>query len=184
MTLTTSLIDPWSGPYGGLPPFDTATPAAIEAATLAALELKRGEIAVIVDHPAPPDFENTIAALEDAGRPLKRLASLAAILFSTRNLVGMAEVEQRLAPLREALEDEIAHNPALFARIDAVAGYTSMTPEQARLVEVIHRGDDAVYVRGTLREGELVIVDGTARIVPGQGVRVTRSENPVAAANE
>ena len=80
MTLTTSLIDPWSGPYGGLPPFDTATPAAIEAATLAALELKRGEIAVIVDHPAPPDFENTIAALEDAGRPLKRLASLAAIL--------------------------------------------------------------------------------------------------------
>ncbi|MFN9375715.1 MAG: M3 family metallopeptidase [Novosphingobium sp.] len=137
MTLTTSLIDPWSGPYGGLPPFDTATPAAIEAATLAARELKRGAIAVSVDHPAPPDFENTLAALEDAGRPLKRLASLAAILFSTRNLDGMAEVEQRLAPLREALEDEIAHNPALFARIDAVAGDTSLTPEQARLVEVI-----------------------------------------------
>lgn len=55
---------------------------------------------------------------------------------------------------------------------------------ESRLVEVIHRGDDAVYVRGTLRDGELVIVDGTARIVPGQGVRVTRLDNPVAAAIE
>ncbi|MCZ8321223.1 MAG: M3 family metallopeptidase [Novosphingobium sp.] len=137
MTLTTSLSAPWSGPYGGLPPFDTATPLAIESATLAALESKRGEIARIVDNPAPADFENTIAALEDAGRPLKRVASLAAILFSTRNLDGMAQVEQRLAPLREALEDEIAHDPALFARIEAVAGDTSLKPEQARLVEVI-----------------------------------------------
>ena len=65
-----------------------------------------------------------------------------------------------------------------------VKGEGEVSVVESRLVEVIHRGDDAVYVRGTLREGELVIVDGTARIVPGQGVRVTRSENPVAAANE
>ena len=65
-----------------------------------------------------------------------------------------------------------------------VKGEGEVSVVESRLVEVIHRGDDAVYVRGTLREGELVIVDGTARIVPCQGVRVTRSENPVAAANE
>jgi peptidyl-dipeptidase Dcp len=137
MKLDTHLLDPWEGPYGGLPPFDDVTPAAIESATLLALELKRAEISAIADNRDPPNFENTIAALEDAGRPLGRVRSLAVILFSTRNLDGMAEVEQRVAPLREALEDEIAHNPALNARMDAVAGDASLTPEQARLVAVI-----------------------------------------------
>jgi peptidyl-dipeptidase Dcp len=149
---TSELIGRWPGPYGGLPPFDIATPAAIESATLSALEMKRAEIAIIAGNPAPPDFENTIAALEDAGRPLKRVTSLAAVLFSTRNLDGMAEVEKRLAPLRETLEDEIAHNPALFARIDAVASDPALTPEQARLTKVIRNR----YVRrGALRSPDV-----------------------------
>ena len=44
---------------------------------------------------------------------------------------------------------------------------------ETRLVEIIHRGDDAVYVRGTLRDGEQIVTGGTARIVPGQLVSVT-----------
>lgn len=43
---------------------------------------------------------------------------------------------------------------------------------ETRLVEVIHRGSNAVYVRGTLEDGDLIVDSGTGRIVPGQNVRV------------
>jgi peptidyl-dipeptidase Dcp len=137
MTESRNSLTDWTGPYGGLPPFDAATPAAIEDATLAALAEKRAEVAAIVDNPAPATFNNCVAALEDAGRALRRVAALTAALFSTRNLGGMAEVDRRLAPLHEKLEDEIAHHPQLFARIDAVCRDTTLTAEQARLAEVI-----------------------------------------------
>ena len=137
MAVTRNSITDWTGPYGGLPPFDSATPAAIEDAMLAAIAVKRAEVAAIADNPAPATFNNCVAALEDAGRALRRVAALTAALFSTRNLGGMAEVDRLLAPLREKLEDEIAHHPHLFARIDAVCRDTTLTAEQARLAEVI-----------------------------------------------
>lgn len=43
---------------------------------------------------------------------------------------------------------------------------------EARLVEVLHRGDTEVYVRGTLRDGDLVVSGGTSRIVSGQEVQL------------
>lgn len=41
---------------------------------------------------------------------------------------------------------------------------------ESRLVEIIHRGDDGVYVRGTLSSGETLVRGGTDRVVPGQVV--------------
>ena len=45
---------------------------------------------------------------------------------------------------------------------------------ESRLVEVIYRGKDAVYVRGTLNDGEQIIDSGTGRVVSGQSVRVAK----------
>ncbi len=39
-----------------------------------------------------------------------------------------------------------------------------------RTIEVIHVENDTAYVRGALTEGDLVIADGTHRVVPGQSV--------------
>ncbi len=43
---------------------------------------------------------------------------------------------------------------------------------EPRLVEILHRGADSVFVRGTLADNDLVVAAGTSRIVPGQSVRV------------
>jgi RND family efflux transporter MFP subunit len=48
---------------------------------------------------------------------------------------------------------------------------------ETRLVEIIHRGRNAVYVRGTLEDGDLIVDSGTGRIVPGQNVRVASRAN-------
>ena len=137
-----ALLGPWPGPCGGLPPYAHATPAALEEALTVAIDDKRRAVRGIADNPEPPTFDNTIAALEHCGRPLRHLHALYAAVRSTASTGDMPTVAQRLAPLVPALELEIAHDPALFARIEAVfrqrqAG--GLDAEQVRLVEVLHR---------------------------------------------
>ncbi len=139
-----ALLAPWDDPqgerFGGLPPFDQASPAAIEAAVHAAIEAKRLEIQAIVSNASAPTFENTLEALEDSGRALKRVQTIASV-FSAAMLVGeMPAVAQRIAPLLSALEDEIAHCEPLFTRVDAVwtvRAEAGLNEQQLRLVQVV-----------------------------------------------
>jgi len=43
---------------------------------------------------------------------------------------------------------------------------------ESRLVEILYRGSDEVYVRGTITDGDLIVASGTSRIVPGQTVTI------------
>lgn len=60
-----------------------------------------------------------------------------------------------------------------------VAGPEDNATIEPRLVEVIHHGTDAVFVRGTLLDGELIIPSGVSRVVPGQTVRIAQREQPL-----
>lgn len=47
---------------------------------------------------------------------------------------------------------------------------------ETRLVEILHRGNNAVYVRGTLLNGDLIVASGTGRVVPGQNVTIAQTQ--------
>lgn len=136
------LLAPWSGPYGGVPPFDSVKVEDFKPALLEGIERNRAEIAAIATHPAPPTFDNTIAALEDAGRALGRASTVYGVYSSTMNDKAMQGVETEMAPVLAAFSDEVIHDAALFARVKTVydARETSgLTPEQQRLVWVVTR---------------------------------------------
>lgn len=42
---------------------------------------------------------------------------------------------------------------------------------QPRLVEIVHTDGQRAYVRGTVRQGDRFVIDGIARLVPGQLIR-------------
>ena len=135
------LLDPWPGPYGGLPPWDRVTPEALEEAFRVAVAQMRAEVRAVADDPSPPTFTNTIETLEDAGRALSRLKPLLSAFSQTMATGSMPGVAGRLAPLASALDDAIAHDQTLFARIDAVhraRHAAGLTAEQVRLVDVVH----------------------------------------------
>ena len=136
-----ALLAPWPGPYGGLPPFDRATPASVEAAFRAAIALKRDEVRAIAASAEPPTFLNTVQALEAAGAALKRVMPIFTACSGGMSIGDMPAVAQRLAPLAAQLDDLIAHDDTLFARVDAVlrgADGAALRAEQRRLVEVMH----------------------------------------------
>ena len=136
---TNPLLAAWTGPYGGVPPFASIQPAQFKPALLAAMEELRRELDAIAKNPAPPTFENTLAALEDSGRSLEHVETFYGIWASTLNGPEFQPIERELAPLFAAIADEIVQNEALFKRIEAVyqsPDKAKLTPEQQRLAWV------------------------------------------------
>ena len=58
------LIEPWSGPHGGVPPFAAARVADLGPALEAGMADQLAAIDRIANDPSLPTFDNTIAALE------------------------------------------------------------------------------------------------------------------------
>jgi peptidyl-dipeptidase Dcp len=136
------LLAPWTGPHGGFPRFDQIRVTDLRPALDKAMALMRDEVAAIAAADAPATFANTIAALEDAGRPFNRASSLFGVYTSTMATPEVLALEAELAPVFAAFFDEITQNAALFARIQAVHDgrhAAGLTGEELRLVEVVYQ---------------------------------------------
>ncbi len=134
---TNVLLAPWSGPHGGVPPFDKVNVADFTPAIEQGIELALKEVEAIANNKAAPTFENTIVALERSGMPLTRATQLYGVWSGGMSTPEFQKVEQALSPKLSAYSDQIAQNEKLFARIKAVyesLAKAKLTPEQQRLV--------------------------------------------------
>jgi peptidyl-dipeptidase Dcp len=130
----------WTGPFG-LPDFAAVTPEAFRPAFDAALEAHKAEIAAIAGNPDAPDFDNTVAALERAGRLLDRVSALFWVLAGADTSDAIEAVERDVSPLLARHANELYLNAALFARIDRLwqrRDGLGLTSEQARALERHH----------------------------------------------
>ena len=135
-TETNPLLAKWEGPYGGVPPFDKVQIPLFKPALEAAMAEQLKEVEQIANNPAAPDFENTIAAIETAGRTLSRVGTLYGVWGATMSNPEFQAVQREMAPRLAAFNDQITQNEALFKRIETV--YNSpqkakLTPEQQRV---------------------------------------------------
>ncbi len=145
--------------YGGLPPLNRVTPTALEEAVRAALAMKRAEVQAISANAAPPSFENTVEALEDCGRALRRVVCLYVVHSQSQSLGEMPATAERIAPLLPALDDQIAHDERLFARVLAVWAAREergLSAEAQRLTEV--------WLNRMRRRGAGLAAPGKARL--------------------
>jgi peptidyl-dipeptidase Dcp len=130
------LLAKWEGPFGGVPPFDRVQVALFKPALETAMAEQLEETNRIANNPAPPDFENTIAALERTGHTLDRVSTLYGIWAGTMATPEFQAVQREMAPRLAAFSDQITQNEALFKRIDAVYNSPAkarLNPEQQRL---------------------------------------------------
>ena len=133
------LTRPWTGPYGGVPPFDRVKVADFRAAWDAAMAQELVEIDAIANNPAPPAFDNTIGALERAGEAGDRVETIYNIWTGTLSTPELRTIEKEVAPKLAAHRDAILQNEKLFRRIEAVyeaRDAAGLTPEQKRLAWV------------------------------------------------
>jgi peptidyl-dipeptidase Dcp len=135
------LLAAWTGPYGGVPPWDKIKSDLFPAAFATGVELRAAEIEVIATNPEPPTFQNTYAALDDAGRHLDRAETLFSVMTSSLNTKDVQTVDREWSPKLTAAADAIVFNPQLFARMDkvyAARASAGLTAEQVRMTELVY----------------------------------------------
>ena len=131
----------WTGPFGGIPPFDKIKVADFKPALEMAMNENLAEIEAIASTPGSPTFENTIAPLERSGKMLDRVQTIYGIWSSNMNNDEFSAVENEMEPKLAAFSDKISQNEKLFKRIELV--YNSpekgkLTAEQQRLVWIYY----------------------------------------------
>ena len=138
MTSDSILLKPWSGPYGGVPPWRQVNRDEFIHAFDAAIEISTKEIDSIANDPNPPTFDNTFVALEKAGKTLDRLDTIFGVYTSNLATGPIPDIEKAVAPKMSKFADSIIQNEKLFARIEAVYKgdeMASLDGPQQRLVK-------------------------------------------------
>ncbi len=132
-----ALLSNWNTPFE-LPPFERITEADFGPAFEAALAEARQNIATIAAQKEAPTFANTIEAMERAEAALDRVAGLFFNLSGADSTPALEALQRELSPKLAAYHSEMMMNPALWARVKAVAP-EGLTPEQARVLDLYQK---------------------------------------------
>ena len=134
------LLAEWETPYA-TPPFERIELKDYEPAFDAAIAVQRAEIEAIVKNPAKPSFHNTIVALERSGELLSRIEGLFYNLLEADSNDEMQRIALDVQPKLTALSNDIALDPALFARVKAVYENPGwfLSKEDKRLLEKTYK---------------------------------------------
>ncbi|MCD8282488.1 MAG: M3 family metallopeptidase [Prevotella sp.] len=152
MTTNATHINPFFEPYGtphNTIPFDKICLSDYEEAFLEGIRRDDEQIALITGNPDEPTFDNTLI-YHDPGKSeyyyglLDRVSTAMACMLSCETCDELEALAQKMSPVLTKHANDVALNPALFARIKHVyEHHRELSEEEAKLLETTYKG----YVR-------------------------------------
>jgi peptidyl-dipeptidase Dcp len=133
-----ALLNDWTGPHGGVPPFDKVRSELFQPAFEAGTKRLLAEVDAIANQSEPPSFKNTLEALEKTGKALDNLGPLFFTMTSNMNSPEYQKLSGIIRPMLSGVYDQIYFNNKLFARVTAIyqtRQSSGLNAEQIRLVE-------------------------------------------------
>ncbi|MBQ9878160.1 MAG: M3 family metallopeptidase [Bacteroidales bacterium] len=132
-------LQEWDTPYG-IPPFDKIKIEHYMPAIKAGIAQQEAEIQAIIDNPAAPTFENTVAALELSGEILSKVTGVLYNLSETENSPEMEALIEEATPLQSQHSDNIYMNKKLYERVAAIynADQSGLTREQQMVLKKLY----------------------------------------------
>jgi peptidyl-dipeptidase Dcp len=124
------------------PPFNRITDAHFMPAFELGMTSHLKEVDAIASNPEKPSFENTVVALERAGRLLGRVNRAFFSLSSAHTNDALRKIEKEISPRLAAHSDAVRLNGALFARLETLEQQREqlgLDPESKRLLERYHK---------------------------------------------
>ena len=135
------LLGDFDTPHG-IAPFAQITIENYREGMLLGMEQQKAEIAAITESSEVPTFDNTILALDQSGKLLRKVRGTFSPLSSSNSTEEMRALQKEMSPLFSAHSDDIYLNDKLFARVKSVyesRGSLTLTPEQAKILENIYK---------------------------------------------
>mgnify|MGYP000844614578 CR=1 FL=1 len=143
----------------GVPPFDQIKIEHYLPAFEAGMKEHTAEVDAIIKNADAPTFENTIVALDKAGKMLNRVSSVFFALNSANTDSVRQDIAKQINPKLTEHGDNINLNEQLFAKIKAInddPASENLTTEQKKLLEK--------YYKSFVRSGILLSGDKQNRL--------------------
>ena len=143
MTVSTDnpLLAQWATPFG-LPPFGDIKPEHFGPAFEQAMAEQKAHFEAIATNPAPPDFANTLEAIERADEAMNRVGGVFWNIVGTDATPQLQEIEREIAPKLARFHAGLMTDPRIFARIKTLhdqRDQLGLSPEQSRLLACSYR---------------------------------------------
>lgn len=135
------LLQPFAGPYGGVPAFEDMQLSDLMPAMETAMAENLAEIDEIANNTDAPTFANTIVPFEKAGSTISRVYTYYGIWSSNKSSPEFREIQRALSPKLSEYRSKINQNTKLFQRIKAVyesEELASLTEEEQRITWLIY----------------------------------------------
>ncbi|MEI9536797.1 peptidyl-dipeptidase Dcp [Enterobacter cancerogenus] len=118
------------------PRFDLIEDSHYRPAFDEALRQKRADINAIIAQTSPPDFDNTVLALEKSGAMLSRVSSVFFAMTSAHTNDDLQALDEQFSTELAELANDIWLNDTLFSRVERVwQERAALDAESRRLVE-------------------------------------------------
>tara|TARA_R110000772_G_scaffold173328_3_gene285290 strand:+ start:780 stop:2999 length:2220 start_codon:yes stop_codon:yes gene_type:complete len=148
-----TILQAWTGPYDGVPPWDEVKVSDFPAAFEQTMKDIKAKFDAVRGNPEPATFENTTVPLELAGNSADELFAIWGVHSSNLSNDEVREIQGIWLPKISAFFDELTLDPVIFQRYKAVYDgrmNAGLDAEQLRLVE---RDYESLVRNGALLEG-------------------------------
>jgi peptidyl-dipeptidase Dcp len=131
------LLNKFDTPFE-VPPFHLIKNEHFKPAILEGIKAHEKDIDEIINNPEAPTFENTVVALDNAGKLLAKVSTVFYNINSANTSDEIQEIANDIAPITSKHYTNISLNEKLFERIKAVyeqRDKLNLNTEQAKLLE-------------------------------------------------
>jgi peptidyl-dipeptidase Dcp len=154
------ILDEWTGPYDGVPPWDKVKPAAFSAVFDAAMKQTKAEFEAILTNPAPVTFDNTIKANELSGKAIGRLFAVWGVHSSNLSSPEIRKIQAEWEPKISAFFNEQSLDARWFQRVQYLYGQRDALGLDKAQMRLLERTYD-----GLVRNGARLKPDQKARLI-------------------
>ncbi len=148
-----TILQEWTGPYDGVPPWDEVKVSDFPAAFEQTMKDIKAEFIVVRDNPEPATFENTTMPLELAGNKANELFAIWGVHSSNLSNDEVRKIQGEWLPKISAFFNELTLDPKVFARYKAVYDGRMEAGLDAQQLRLVERDYEGLVRNGALLEG-------------------------------
>lgn len=149
-----TILQKWTGPYDGVPPWDEVKVSDFPAAFEKAMADTKAEFLAVRDNPAAATFENTTVPLELAGNKMSNLFSIWGVHSSNLSNEEVRKIQGEWLPKISAFFNELTLDPKILLRYKAVYDGREAAALNAQQMRLVERDYEGLVRNGALLDGD------------------------------
>ena len=155
-----ALLQEWTGPYEGVPPWDKVKVAQFPAAFQAAMNASKAEFEAMLAKPEAITFDNTITASELSGEKIGRLFSIWGVHSSNLSNPEVRKIQAEWEPKVSAFFSELSLDARYFQRVKYLYDQRANLGLDAKQMRLLERTYD-----GLVRNGAMLDAGKKAQVI-------------------